>query len=119
MQPSSTPQGGFTVLEVLIAILLLSVGILGLTDSAALTTRMIASARRHAHAVALGRSTVERLRSGECPAEGAGEASRGPYMVRWTVSPVAGGLARRAMAVVEIPRVRPARADTVSAVIPC
>lgn len=112
-------QGGFTVLEVLIAVLLLCVGMLGLTGSAALTTRMIAAARRQTQAIALGRSAVERLRSGECPREGAGRAARGPYVVRWTVSPAAGGMARRALAVVETSGARRARADTVSAIIPC
>jgi len=118
MAPTTDP-GGFTVLEVLIAMLLLAVGVLGLTGAAAVATRMIGDARRHTQAIALAQSVVERLRSGACPSVGDGEASHGPYRVHWTVSPAAGGTARRALAVVETPGGRPARVDTVSAIVPC
>jgi len=54
---------GFTIIEVLIAIIVLTVGILALVSTAALVTRMIARGQRSADASAFMARRVERLRS--------------------------------------------------------
>ena len=95
---------GFTIIEVIIAILVLTVGILALVTTAALVTRMIARGQRSADASAFMARRVERIRAiasgqltGACvaPLPGADTLYRGTNWVAfntWTVIPVAGQL---------------------------
>jgi prepilin-type N-terminal cleavage/methylation domain-containing protein len=93
---------GFTIIEVIIAIIVLTVGVLGMVTTAALVTRMIARGQRSADAAAFMARRVERLRAvasgqltGACvaPLPGADTLYRGTNWVAfniWTVTPVAG-----------------------------
>jgi prepilin-type N-terminal cleavage/methylation domain-containing protein len=93
---------GFTIVEVLIAIIVLTVGVLALVTSAALVTRMISRGQRSADASAFMARRVERLRAmasgqlaGACvlPAPGSDTLFRGSNWVsvnRWTVTLVPG-----------------------------
>jgi Tfp pilus assembly protein PilV len=119
MFPLSTCRGGFTVVEVLVATILLGLGLLAITGTTAHTTRMISAGRRHTHAAVLGRRITESLRGERCPAAGSGMAAEGPLEARWTVAPLAGGTARRVLVVIAAPRVLGSRADTVAATVVC
>ena len=55
-------QKGFTIIEIIIAIIVLTVGVLALVSTAALVTRMIARGQRSADASAFMARRVERLR---------------------------------------------------------
>jgi len=55
MKPILKQQQGFTLVEVIIAILVLTVGLLGLVTSAALVTRMIGRGQRSAVQAAIWR----------------------------------------------------------------
>jgi Tfp pilus assembly protein PilV len=93
---------GFTIVEIVIAILVLTVGILALATTAALVTRMIARGQRSADASAFMARRVERIRAiasgqlaGACaaPLPGADTLYRGSNWVAintWTVTPVVG-----------------------------
>jgi prepilin-type N-terminal cleavage/methylation domain-containing protein len=93
---------GFTIIEVLIAMIVLTVGVLALVSTAALVTRMIARGQRSADASAFMARRVERLRAvasgqlaGACaaPLPGADTLYRGTNWVAintWTVTPVVG-----------------------------
>ncbi len=93
---------GFTIVEIIIAIIVLTVGILGMVTTAALVTRMIARGQRSADASAFMARRVERLRAvasgqltGACavPLPGADTLYRGSNWVAfntWTVTPVVG-----------------------------
>jgi hypothetical protein len=119
MSPSSTKQGGFTVVEVLVATILLCLGLLAISRTTAHTTRMIAAARRHTQATVLGWRITEALRGEPCPVPGSGVAAEGPLEARWTVVPLAGGTARRVLVAIGAPGVRGSRADTVAATVVC
>jgi Tfp pilus assembly protein FimT len=56
-------DAGFTVLEVLIAIVVLSMGVIALAGTAALVTRMISHGRTGTEAAALLESRLETLRA--------------------------------------------------------
>ena len=56
-------QKGFTIIEIIIAIIVLTVGVLALVSTAALVTRMIARGQRSADASAFMARRVERLRA--------------------------------------------------------
>jgi prepilin-type N-terminal cleavage/methylation domain-containing protein len=58
---------GFTIIEVLIAIVVLSVGLLGLVGTGALVTRMIARGQRSAVAANFAAQRLERLRNSGAP----------------------------------------------------
>ena len=59
-------QRGFTIIEIIIAIIVLTVGVLGLVTTAALVTRMIARGQRSATAAAFASRRLERMRAGAC-----------------------------------------------------
>lgn len=81
-------RGGFTVIEVIIAIVILSVGIIGLATTAALVTRMVAQGQRYSEAAALAQKRFERLRGQSCTTLAAGTATSGQFSERWTVTTV-------------------------------
>jgi prepilin-type N-terminal cleavage/methylation domain-containing protein len=93
---------GFTIIEILIAIIVLTVGVLAMVTTAALVTRMIARGQRSADASAFMARRVERIRAvasgqltGACvaPVPGADTLFRGTNWVAintWTVTPVVG-----------------------------
>jgi len=61
-------QRGFTIIEIIIAIIVLTVGVLGLVTTAALVTRMIARGQRSATAAAFASRRLERMRAAGCVA---------------------------------------------------
>lgn len=61
-------QRGFTIIEIIIAIIVLTVGVLGLVTTAALVTRMIGRGQRSAVATAFGSRRLEQLRARACTA---------------------------------------------------
>jgi len=63
---TQTNQRGFTIIEIIIAIVVLTVGLLGLVSTAALVTRMIARGQRSANASAFASRRLERLRAVGC-----------------------------------------------------
>jgi prepilin-type N-terminal cleavage/methylation domain-containing protein len=74
-------SSGFTVVEVLVAVMVISVGLLALAGSSAAVARMLASGRQTTLAVAAGERRLEELRSQAraaapaCPAPGSGTAT--------------------------------------------
>jgi len=57
---------GFTIIEIIIAIIVLTVGVLGMVTTAALVTRMIARGQRSAQASAFAARRLERMRVAAC-----------------------------------------------------
>jgi len=57
---------GFTIVEVLVAVVVMSIGLLGLLGTSALTTRMIGRGQRSAVAANFAVQRLERLRANAC-----------------------------------------------------
>ncbi len=55
-------EQGFTILEVLVAVLVLAVGVIALVGSSALVTRMIGQGKRDTRAAAIAEQRLETLR---------------------------------------------------------
>lgn len=73
MTPSPQERdGGFTLVEVIIAIIVLTVGLLGLVTTAALVTRMIGRGQRSAVAAAFAQRMMEDQRLTACTARSNG-----------------------------------------------
>ena len=84
---------GFTVVEVMVAIVLLCVGLLGLAATGALVTRLVMEGRRATVAATLAQRHLEGLLAGDCGAPSSGTSVEAPFGVRWNARPDAGGLA--------------------------
>lgn len=59
-------QGGFTIIEILIAVVVLMVGVLGLVMTAALVTRMMGRANRAQMAANYASQRMEKMRTAAC-----------------------------------------------------
>jgi prepilin-type N-terminal cleavage/methylation domain-containing protein len=90
-------EGGFTLVEVIIAVVILTVGLLGLTTTSGLVTRMIGRGQRSEVAALLAMQQMERARPAACiPAQRvAGDTtimrgSRPVARIAWTYTDVDG-----------------------------
>jgi Tfp pilus assembly protein PilV len=97
------------VVEVLVAVIILSVGLLGLVTTAGLVTGMIGQGQRYTEAAVLAGERFEILRAERCPTPGSGTERRGAYTVAWQVTDVAGGRARHFAVTVQSPTTRGTR----------
>jgi type IV pilus assembly protein PilV len=90
-------SGGFTLIEVLIALVILAVGLLGLEALGIGATRMVNKARRESQFVAVATSELERvtgrIRGGQSPAGGTVSVPNGTMVTAvaqagslWTVT---------------------------------
>jgi prepilin-type N-terminal cleavage/methylation domain-containing protein len=59
-------ENGFTIIEVVVAILVLSIGLLAMVGSTAMVTRMIARGQRSATAAIFASQRLEQLRASAC-----------------------------------------------------
>ncbi|HYT03942.1 MAG TPA: prepilin-type N-terminal cleavage/methylation domain-containing protein [Gemmatimonadales bacterium] len=77
-----TRERGFTIVEVIVAILVLTVGLLGLVTSSALVTRMIGRGQRSAVAATYALRRLEVLRQHACLGGGdTVRTSSGPWVI--------------------------------------
>ena len=119
-------RGGFTVVEVLLALIVLGIGILALSGSSSLITRMIGRGKAETHAALAASGRMERLRlaarstSPRCTAEEF--ASGGPVLgdgltESWSVTPA--GPVRRVKVTVTYLTVRGVRSAVLETAVAC
>jgi prepilin-type N-terminal cleavage/methylation domain-containing protein len=90
-------RAGFTIVEVLIAVMILSVGVVAMAGSSALVTRMIGRAKSDTRAAQLATQRIEMLRviaastNPRCTALANGAATTDNVALAWTVVAPAGG----------------------------
>ena len=88
----SGKRAGFTLVELLVAMMVFAVGMLGLAATAASVTRMMGGAKRQTIAATVAQSRLEKLRSSPCASITSGsETVRGITNV-WTVTAVTRGV---------------------------
>ena len=110
---------GFTLLEVLVALIVLSVGLLAFAAAGARTTRLISDGRRLERGALTAWSELERLRAGGCPEAGSGAGTRGVFDVTWAVWAGSGGASRRLQVVVRARGEAVGGGRTLSTVVTC
>jgi prepilin-type N-terminal cleavage/methylation domain-containing protein len=122
----SSRSPGFTLVEVLVAIVILGVGILALSGSSSLITRMIGRGKAETHAAMAASQRMETLRlaarAGTPRCTSAEFASGGPVIEdgltqSWTVSPA--GSIRRVRVTVTYLTVRGIRSAVLETTIAC
>lgn len=125
---SAIPRGerGFTVVEVIIAVMVLTVGLLGLVTTGALVTRMISRGQRSAVAGNFAQQRLERLRTAACiPAQrvpGAENLMRGSTVVasnQWRFTLVAGTTWRIDLTTTNKPIRGPGRIERMETTVIC
>lgn len=84
-------ERGFTIVELLVAITVLSVGLLSFLGTSALITRMLARGDRAATATFYAQERIERLQGQPCATMANGSEMRGGnFRVDWTITPMGG-----------------------------
>jgi len=86
--------GGFTIAEVLVALVLFAVALLGLAGSSALAVRVTGTALRERRAVQRAADRIAWLRAQGCATARSGTATDALLALdeRWTASPAPGGV---------------------------
>ena len=85
---------GFTIAEVLVALVLFAVALLGVAGSSALAVRVTGSALRERRAAQRGADRIASLRAQGCASARSGTATDAALALdeRWTTTPTAGGV---------------------------
>jgi type IV pilus assembly protein PilV len=121
-------RGGFTLIEVMVAIIILSVGVLGLISTSALVTRMIGRGNMTTKATQLAQTRLEILRqqalssTPSCSSLGSSGTATGPSGMSeaWTVTTPSGTTNLRQFSVtVTYPIAKGTRTATMTTQIRC
>lgn len=107
----------FTLPEVLAAVLVFAVGILGLASSGTFIAIQVGEARAISEGAILTGRVLDSLRAIPCGAVVPGQLTRAPATVRWTVTPAARSLA--VAATLDLAGRRGARQWQFDALLPC
>lgn len=110
-------QRAFTLPEVLVAILVLAVGILGLASSGTFIAIQAGEARAVTEAALLAGRVVDSLRAIPCATVASGTITTPRATVRWTASPATRTVAVHAT--LEVPGRRGIRQWPLDALLPC
>ena len=116
-------ERGFSLIEIMIAIVILSVGVLGMVGTSALVSRMVGQGRRNTQASTVADQRMDLLRqtamstSPHCTALASGSATTGIVSETWTVT--GAGRSRHVQIVFRYRGNRSTLADTVNTVIFC
>jgi len=104
---------GFSLVEVVVAMVILTVGVLGLAASAGAITRLTSEGVRQAGAAAVASSRIETLRATDCAALASGSATTGAYSEAWRIfTPPAAPFSRHITVVVSYRHGRGTRYST-------
>jgi type IV pilus assembly protein PilV len=85
MDRSRAAAGGFTLVEVLVALIILTVGVLGLAGTTALAVRQVTLADVTSERAAALQTVIERLRTTPYATLAAGSDSIGAFTASWTI----------------------------------
>ena len=83
---------GFTLVELLVAMMVFAIGVLGLAATAASVTRLMGGATRQTIAANIAQSRLEKLRASPCGTLTNGADTTRGVVSAWTVQPVTRGV---------------------------
>lgn len=90
VKPHDAPRKGFTIIELVAAIVILSLGVLALAGTSALVSRTLGQGSQQSNAATVAQARFEKLRSTRCPVT-SGSATSGSMNERWTKVATLGG----------------------------
>ena len=88
----SAPRAGFTIVELLVAMMVFAIGVLGLAATTATVARLMGSASRQSMAAALAQSRIEKLRGVPCASIASGSDTVRGITSTWTATAVTRGV---------------------------
>lgn len=97
-------RDGFTLAEVILAIVILSVGLLALASGSMGVIRQMRSGNQAAIAAMVAQSRIEKMRSKTCTAISTGSATSNRLSEKWTVTSINARLSAVAETVTYMPR---------------
>jgi len=77
---------GFTIIELLVAIVILTIGMLALAGTAGLVASHVGDGSQLTSAAHAARSIIDSLATRDCASLLSGSATRGPITISWIVS---------------------------------
>lgn len=80
------PRAGFTMVEILVALVILAVGVLGLAGTTALVVRQVTLADVTSERAAALQDVVERIKAADYDSVSAGSATVGIFDATWTTT---------------------------------
>lgn len=110
-------QGGFSLIESMLATLILTGGVLAAASTSSGVAMMIGQGGRLGTAALLAEGRLESLRATPCATLSGGSVKEGPFSVSWTVA--GGGLVREVQLTVTYGNGRRVRSDLYAAAILC
>lgn len=110
-------RAGFTLVELLVAMMVFAVGMLGLAATAASVTRLMGGASRQTIAANIAQSRLEKLRASPCSTLANGADTVRGVVSAWTVQPVTRGV--NITETVIFPTQRGNRTRTYKTTLPC
>lgn len=121
----SRHRAGFTITEVMIAVVVLGIGVLALARGSAAATRMLGQGQRTTNAAAVGAARLERLRRAanatnpRCTSGSfvSGTATTNSVTEAWTVP--SSGIARTVLEVVTYRKYNGSITDTLATIVSC
>lgn len=115
--PAAPPHRGFTLVEVVVALVLLGIAALGVASTATFVAHLAATARTLALATRTHANIVDSLRASPCTALGAGTVSTSAGPVRWSTT--GSGATRHVRAVLTPGSVRVHAPLVEEVIVPC
>ena len=112
-----TNRHGFTIIEVVVAIMIFSLGILALVSTAATMTRMVGRSQQYNMAASLAQQRFEILKATACASMASGSATSGVYSTAWTVTAVTNG--KQVAVTVTSPTTRGSKTDNFTTILSC
>lgn len=85
-------RAGFTLVELLVAMMVFAVGMLGLAATAGSVTRMMGGAKRQTLAATVAQSRLEKIRSSPCASLVSGNETVRGITNTWTITAVTRGI---------------------------
>lgn len=82
---SKVPRGGFTIVELIVAMVVFAIGVLGLAATTATVARLMGSASRQTIAATVAQSRIENLRARSCASLASGSETVRGVTSTWTV----------------------------------
>jgi len=115
--PRPRHRSGFTTVEVLVAIAILTYGLMALASTVGSVIRMVADGQQLSIVATLAAARLETLRCEPCPGVTSGSETVGPYRVTWSVTEDAGG--KQVLVAVRYPSVQRVRTEAFAGFLPC
>jgi type IV pilus assembly protein PilV len=109
MQPTETTptsRAGFTMVELVIAVIILAVGVLGLAGTTALVVRQVTLADVNTERAAALQTVLERLRATSTGTITSGSQTIGSFSVTWAVTDSSNAIARTVRVITTGPGLR-------------